>query len=153
MKKCKVFISYSEDSAEHIEKVETIANRLKTEGFTVYFYADAPLGTDMTDFMRKIESSDITLIIGTPEYKKRAYNKKSSGVSFEDRIISSVFMSEQREKIVPISFGDFESSFPAPYNKLKGMSMTGPTEGELDTLVCGLIKRHKENIKQKKSKR
>lgn len=152
-KKCEIFVSYSEDSPEHVARVGVVVKRLESEGFVVHFYEEAPLGTDMTDFMRKIGSSDITLIIGTPGYKDRAYNKVASGVSFEDRIISGVFMSVQREKLVPISFGSFDDSFPAPYNKLKGMSMTEPTESELDTLVAGLIKRYKENMKNQTSKK
>ena len=144
-KKCEVFVSYSEDSIEHIERISKVVHRLKSEGFTVHYFEDAPLGTDMIDFMRKIETSDITLVFGTPEYKDRAYNKVSSGVSYEDRILSSVFMTEQREKIVPIAFGDFNASFPAPYNKLKGMTLTEPTEKELDILVAALIRRFKEN--------
>lgn len=148
-RKCEIFISYSEDSQEHIAKIKKIVERLKSENFTVHFYEQAPLGTDMIDFMRKIETCDIALIIGTPGYKERAYNKNSSGVSFEDRILSDVFMSSQRDKIIPIAFGDFTSSFPTPYNKLKGMSLTGPTDAELDTLVSGLINRFKINSNQK----
>ena len=56
-------------------------------------------------------------------------------------------MTEQREKIVPIAFGDFNDSFPVPYNKLKGMTLTDPTEEELDILVAALIRRFKENKK------
>lgn len=144
-KKCEIFISYSEDSMEHIAKIEQIVERLQSENFNVYFYKDAPFGTDMVSFMRKIETCDIALIIGTPAYKERAYNKNDSGVNFEDKILTDVYMSEQREKIVPISFGSFEDSFPTPFNKLKGMSMSLPTKEELDVLVAGLINRYKIN--------
>ena len=148
-KKCEIFVSYSEDSLEHISKIEKIVERLQKENFNVYFYKNAPLGTDMISFMRKIETSDITLIVGTPSYRERAYEREDSGVSFEDRILADVYMSKQREKIVPISFGSFENSFPTPFNKLKGMSMTEPTEKELDTLVAGLINRYKINSSKK----
>lgn len=140
--KCTLFISYSEDSVDHVAKVQLIADRLKEEGFNVRLFADMPLGTDMVRFMREIESSDITLIIGSPEYKNRAYSKDDSGVSFEDRILADVFMSESREKIVPISFGDFETSIPAPFNKLKGMHIGGPTHEELTTLAAALMRKY-----------
>ena len=104
----------------------------------------------MIEFMRKIETCDIALVFGTPSYKDKAYNQKSSGVSYEDRILNSVFMTEQREKIVPIAFGDYGASFPAPLNKLKGMSLTDPTEEELDTLVAALIRRFIANQKTQK---
>lgn len=149
-KKCKVFVSYSEDSFEHIERIRKVVNRLESEDFIVHFFEDAPLGTDMIDFMRKIETSDITLVFGSPEYRDKANNKLKSGVSFEDRILSGVFMSEQREKIVPIAFGDIDKSFPSPFNKLKGMKLTGPTAEEMDALVAALIRRFIENKKQKR---
>lgn len=148
-KKCEVFVSYSEDSQELVSKIELIVERLQREDFIVYFYRNTPLGTDMIDFMRKIETCDIALIIGTPSYKDKAYNNNNSGVSFEDRILSEVYMSNQREKIIPIAFGDFKDSFPTPFNKLKGMSMTEPTKDELDTLVSGLINRYKVNCNKK----
>lgn len=148
--KCEVFISYSEDSPEHVEKLKRVVDRLDSEGFIVHFFEYAFLGTDMIEFMRKIETCDIALVFGTPNYKDKAYNQKSSGVSYEDRILNSVFMTEQREKIVPIAFGDYGASFPAPLNKLKGMSLTDPTEEELDTLVAALIRRFIANQKTQK---
>lgn len=149
-KTCEVFVSYSEDSFEHVEKIKKVVDRLDSEGFIVHFFEYALLGTDMIEFMRKIETCDIALVFGTPKYKDKAYKAVSSGVSYEDRILSGVYMTEQREKIVPIAFGDYSESFPAPYNKLKGMSLTEPTEEELDILVAALIRRFKESQKPSK---
>lgn len=143
--KCKVFVSYSEDSAEHVSKVKTIVDRLRYENFEVYFYEDEPFGTDMIKFMRNLNTCDIALIIGTPEYKKRAYEIDSSGVSFEDRILAGGFMSEHRDKIVPIAFGAFKECIPAPFDTLKGMSMQEITVNQLDTLVAGLMNRYIKN--------
>ena len=95
--------------------------------------------------MRKLEECDIAIVIGTDKYKDRAYNINYSGVSFEDRILCDIYMSDQREKIIPLSFGNFGDSFPAPFNTLKGMSLTIPTKKELDMLVSGLINRYKLN--------
>ncbi len=145
--KCKVFISYTEDSQEHVARVARIAERLKEEGIIVYYMEDLLLGTDLIEFMRKIRVSDITLIIGTTEYKKRAYSKNNSGANFEDRIISTVFMSDDREKIIPVAFGNFNESIPEPFSELKGMHMTIPTDEELDTLVAGVLKRYHSNKK------
>lgn len=148
--RCKIFISYSDDSTDHLEKIKTIAQRLESESFEVYFFEDAPLGTDMIDFMRKISTSDITLIIGSPNYRDKATRHLHSGVSFEDRIIADVYMSAYREKIIPIAFGSFDDCFPTPYNKLKGMKLNGPTTEELDILVCALIRRYKQNTQTQK---
>lgn len=145
--KCKVFVSYSEDSPEHVSNVKTIVDRLRHENFKVFFYEDEPFGTDMIKFMRNINTCDITLIIGTPGYLKRAYEIDSSGVSFEDRILASGFMSEYRDKIVPIAFGPFKECIPAPFDTLKGMSMQEITVNQLDTLVAGLMNRYVKNMK------
>lgn len=144
MKKCKVFISYSEDSEEHVKRVKRIADHLINAGMDVLFYGDALFGTDMIEFMREIKRSDITLIIGTEKYQKRAYDITKSGVSFEDRLLANEFMSDQRNKIVPIAFGDFEKVIPAPFNVLKGMTMTTVTNDELDTLTYGLMNKYKK---------
>ncbi len=145
--KCNLFVSYSEDSPEHVAKVKTIVERLRQENFNVYFYEDEPFGTDIIQFMRHAETSDITLIIGTPEYKRKAYEVNESGVSFEDRIIAGDFMSKNRNKIVPIAFGKFEECIPAPFDKLKGMAIFELTPQEIDKLVCGLINRFMKSRK------
>lgn len=137
--KCKVFISYSNDSFEHVSKIKIIVDRLRNEKFEVYFYEDEPLGIDMVNFMRNLKTCDIALIIGTPQYQKRAYEIDSSGVSFEDRIIADIFMSEDRDKIVPIAFGEFKDSFPVPFNTLKGMSIMELNNDRLDQLVVELL--------------
>lgn len=144
-RKCKIFISYSDDNTQHVNKVKIIVNRLHRENFEVYFYEDEPFGADMIRFMRNAETCDITLIIGTPEYRKKAYEKDESGVSFEDRIISGNFMSQNRNKIVPISFGNFKECIPVPFDTIKGMSLQSLDSHELDTLVSGLIRRYQEN--------
>lgn len=146
LEKCKVFVSYSEDNIEHVSKIKIIVDRLRSENFEVYFYEDEPFGTDIVKFMRNLNTCDIALIIGTPEYKKRAYEKDSSGVSFEDRIIASEYMSDLRSKIVPVAFGEFKDCIPAPFNTLKGMSIQEINVKQLDILVGGLMRRYIENI-------
>lgn len=141
-KKCEVFISYTEDSKEHIEKVKTIARCLQSMGMIVHYYGDTLLGTDIIRFMRQIKTCDIILIIGTEKYTERAYNVDASGASYEDRLISDVFMSDHREKIVPIAFGNFNDVIPAPFNTLRGMRMTKPTDEELNLLARGITNKY-----------
>lgn len=141
-KKCEVFISYTEDSKEHVKRVRQIARCLQGIDMVVHFYDDTLFGTDIVEFMRQIETCDIILIIGTEKYKERACDENKSGASFEDRMIADVFMSDYREKIVPVAFGDFNTVIPAPFNKLKGMSMTQPTDEELNILARGITKKY-----------
>ena len=142
MKKCSIFVSYAIDSELSQERVDRIVARLKAENFDVFYYEDEPFGTDLPKFMRRIEDSDITLIIGSESYKEKAYMDDSSGVSFEDRINSSIFMSDQRNKIVPVFFGEINDCIPKPFNTLKGMKMTNANDNELNTLVMGLINKY-----------
>ena len=147
MNPCTVFVSYSEENDEHLKKIQQVVERLKREGLTVYFYEEAPLGTDMIKFMRRIESCDIALIIGSSSYKQKAMEKPESGVSFEDGIFADIYQSKDREKIVPVVFGTFKDVIPVPFNKLKGMQFSSyPTNGEMDTFVAALINKHKNNL-------
>ena len=54
-------------------------------------------------------------------------------------------MSDHRSKIVPIAFGKFNEVIPAPFNVLKGMSITSVTEDVLDYLTLGLINKYIKN--------
>ena len=147
MKPCTIFVSYSEETIDHLEKIKTIVDRLRKEDFTVYFYEDAPLGTDMVRFMRRIESCDIALIIGSSSYRQKAMEKPESGVSFEDGIFADIYQSAKREKIVPVAFGSFKDVIPGPFNKLKGMQFSNyPTDAEMDSFVAALINKYKINL-------
>ncbi|MDR0752070.1 MAG: toll/interleukin-1 receptor domain-containing protein [Christensenellaceae bacterium] len=117
-----IFISYSEDSVEHIEKIRKISDKLKNGSYKVYFYADEPVGINNIKFMRNgIEQSDIILVIGTLKYKEKATNMEEGGVFFENNVISAVYMQNQYEKIVPIAFDKFSDSFPLPFSNNKGL--------------------------------
>lgn len=147
-RKCKIFISYTQGNEMHFERINTLVKRLKEESFNVYYYEDALLGTDMINFMRQINESDIILIIGASDYKERAYYKDESGVSFEDRLISDVFSSVDRTKIVPVAFENINDCIPAPFNKLKGMVFNNFDEEELELFIRALIKKFKSTINE-----
>lgn len=131
----KIFISYSEDSISHIKRIKKISDRLKAEGHNVFFYADAPLGTNNVDFMQNIENCDIIIIIGTPKYKEKAMKIKKGGVYFEENVIGASYMSEKYESIIPISFGEFSDSFPPPFNLNKGVHCKRVDTNFLNKLV------------------
>lgn len=117
----KIFISYSEDSPYHIKKVTRIAEHLEKEGYDVYFYEKAPLGTNNMEFMQKISQCDATIVIGTKQYKKKSTEIKAGGAFFEACVLSREFMNENYEKIIPIAFDEFNESFPEPFAVNKGM--------------------------------
>lgn len=144
MSPCKVFVSYSMEDDEHLKKIQLIVDRLQKEGFIVYFYENAPLGTDMIKFMRRIESCDIALIIGSPSYHQKAMEASESGVSLEDGIFADIYQSKNREKIVPVTFGTFKNVIPVPFNKLKGMQFSDyPTNAEMNSFMAAVINKYK----------
>lgn len=117
----KIFISYSEDSKPHIKKIARIVKHLENEGYTVYFYEDAPLGTNNYEFMQKIHQCDATIIMGTKQYKQKSSEIREGGVFFEACVLSREFMNKNYEKIIPIAFDEFNESFPEPFAINKGM--------------------------------
>lgn len=121
VKRIQLFISYSEDSPYHIKKVGRIVEHLEKEGYIVYFYANAPLGTNNMEFMQKINECDATIVIGTRKYKEKSTQIKSGGAFFEACVLSREFMNNNYEKIIPVAFDEFNESFPEPFAINKGM--------------------------------
>lgn len=121
MNNIQIFISYSEDSPYHIKKVERIVEHLEKEGYTVYFYAKAPLGTNNMEFMQKINICDATIVIGTKKYKQKSTEIRAGGAFFEACVLSREYMNSNYERIIPIAFDEFNESFPEPFAINKGM--------------------------------
>jgi len=136
--KGKIFISYSEDGPYHIKKIARIVEYLENEGYTVYFYENAPLGTNNMEFMQKINQCDATIVIGTKQYKKKSTEIRTGGVFFEACVLSREFMNSNYEKIIPIAFDEFNESFPEPLAINKGMRVKRVDEKFLRSLAIEL---------------
>lgn len=121
MSNIQIFVSYSEDSPYHIKKIERIVEHLEKEGYIVYFFEKAPLGTNNMEFMQKINQCDATIVIGTKQYKKKSTEIRAGGAFFEACVLSREFMNKNYEKIIPIAFDEFNESFPEPFAINKGM--------------------------------
>ena len=85
--------------------------------------------------MRNIFVCDLVLIMGTKKYRQKAVELKKGGVTFEDLIISTSFMTTHREKIIPIAFDSYEDSIPPPFNSNKGMKCQRVDNKFLETLT------------------
>lgn len=138
MERKKIFISYSEDSPSHVRKISRIAEHLEKEGYEVYFYDNAIWGTNLPVFMQKMEQCDAILVIGTKEYKRKSSEIPSGGVFFETCIMSSEFMSNHFEKIIPLAFDEFEDCLPKPFNSNKGMRVKRVDKYFLEKLTLAL---------------
>lgn len=110
----KVFISYSHDDEDHMKWVKKFVTDLRNGGgFMVLYDQDLEKGASLTRFMEKgIAESDRVLVIGTPEYKRKA--SSSTGVGFEEAIIGTEYLHNiDSTKFYPIlRRGSFSESFP-----------------------------------------
>lgn len=134
-KVCSVFISYSEDSPVYVKRIRKISDRLKNEGYNVYFYADEPLGTNIVAFMQNAVNCDVILVMGTKKYREKALEIAKGGVFFENLICSSLFLNRHYDKIVPIAFDEFAESFPPPLDTNKGARCKRVDNTFLNSLV------------------
>ena len=100
----KVFISYSWDNEDHKIWVKKLANKLIESGIeTLLDEYEIKIGDSFTQFMEKsIEESQYTIVVLTPDYKKKSTERKG-GVGYEQQIISGEIMSlKERNKFIPI---------------------------------------------------
>ena len=144
MEKKKIFISYSVDSTRHVNRVGRIAEYLETEGYEVYFYEKAKMGTNLPIFMQKIEECDVILLIGTEKYKEKSSKIKKGGVFYEFCILSTWFMNQNFEKIIPLAFGEFDEVLPAPFNSNKGIQVKRVDQSFLNKLGKALKEKFEE---------
>lgn len=122
-----VFISYSYDDHNHELWVKHFADTLKANGVKVLFDKDLPYGSDLSSFMvRSIQDADIVLVVGTPTYLQKTQQTETTGVRFEDVIITnSVMANIDTNKFIPIlRRGTYSGSFPLLLSHRKGIDFS-----------------------------
>lgn len=100
----KIFISYSWEEDEHKEWVRNLAARLITDGIdAILDQYDLELGDRLPEFMEQaIAKADYVLIVCTPVYKSKSYERKG-GVGYEGHIISGELLTQRNErKFIPV---------------------------------------------------
>lgn len=112
----KVFISYAWESAEHKEKIEALATRLRTEAGVDATFDDWDLkvGDPLTAYMENmIVNSDFVLMICTPTYKAKVDNRLG-GSGYEGNLIATnILYDNNRRKFLPILMdGSRKESIP-----------------------------------------
>lgn len=139
----KVFVSYSHDDADHIAWVSRFVKDLRNEGgFEVLYDQDLEKGASLPRFMESgISNSDKVLVIGTPEYKRKA--TVTSGIGFEEAIIGTEYMVDlDSTKFYPIlRRGTFSTSFPMILAGRNGDDFTDDSQYEenLKTVIRSII--------------
>jgi hypothetical protein len=107
----RVFISYSADSHEHVERVREFAARLKSDGIDARIDTDVDLDPPEgwpNYSQNQIEDADHVILICTETYRRRFDGKeqpdRGKGVTFEGRLIKQeIFDSQGRaKKFIPV---------------------------------------------------
>lgn len=122
-----VFISYSYDNHSHELWVKHFADTLKANGVKTIFDKDLPYGSDLSSFMLKgISDADFVLVVGTPIYFQKTQQCETTGVRFEDVIITnSVMANIDTNKFIPIlRRGTYSGSFPLLLSHRKGIDFS-----------------------------
>jgi fructose-1,6-bisphosphatase/inositol monophosphatase family enzyme len=111
----RVFISYSWDSDEHRAWVRKLAAVLDSEDDieTVLDQTELWAGKDLLKFMEKgLTETDRVILILTPNYAKKASDRKG-GVGYENLIITSqIFKQYPEDRFIPVLRGDPKTSIP-----------------------------------------
>src|SRR5215469_7563181 len=106
----RVFISYSHDSPEHMEKVLEFADRLREDGIdaSIDQYEVAPPGGWALWTAAQIRESDFVIVVCTETYQKRAEGReepdKGHGAIWESFLaIQQVYKAAVRDnKLIPV---------------------------------------------------
>src|SRR5690348_1576187 len=78
----KIFISYSHDSAEHVQKALRLSNRLRDDGIDSYIdqYQISPPEGWARFTMREVHEADFILVVCTETYYRRSLGYEEKGV-------------------------------------------------------------------------
>jgi len=124
----RVFISYSHDSLEHMERVKDFANKLRTHGIdsVVDRYFEDTLKIRWSAWMeQEIDAANFVLVVATPGYlhrQKPGEAESGGGVNWEGAIITEELYAGKglNSKFYAVYFGEGDrASIPL---KLRGFS-------------------------------
>ncbi len=115
----KVFISYSHDSLEHMDRVLDISDRLRVEGIdcTIDQYEMSPARGWAHWTASQIEDADFVLVVCTEIYMRRFKGKEQTGtglgVKWEGAVITQEIYSAEANntKFIPILFAKGDSTY------------------------------------------
>jgi len=123
-KTIKVFISYSQDSDKHKNRVLGLSERLRKDGLNCLidlYYSEGPIEGWPLWMQRKIQESDFVLIVCTKKYIQKLEcnenNETGHGVSWEGKLIYNelYFSKLQTKKFLPVIFDPSDKKYiPQP---------------------------------------
>ena len=116
----KVFISYSHDSRAHNEWVESLCNKLRSEGganATIDTYAIEELNNWNQLMVDGFEHSDKVIMVFTKKYKAKA-DKIETGTGFEVFLSTNILRDSKKSKkliFIKKSVGSYGESTPIQF--------------------------------------
>ncbi len=118
----RVFISYSHDSPEHMDRVLALADRLRSEGVDAQLdqYEGSPAKGWQLWMEDEIEAADFVVVVATETYERRRRGLeepgKGHGVRWEESIISQVLYdaAPHNETVLPVIF-EAGNEAPIPF--------------------------------------
>jgi hypothetical protein len=138
-KPARVFISYSRDSEEHIERVLQLSDQLRTEGIDsrIDRYEQAPTEGWPGWCVRQIEESEFVLLVCTKTYKRRfdglEVEGEGRGSTFEGRVILQAIFDDHaaNAKFIPVALSGKDVEFiPRVLRNFSFYNLARPREYE-----------------------
>lgn len=152
----KVFVSYSHDSQEHLDRVLRLSNKLRSDGIDAILdqYEESPAEGWPRWMDRGIETADFVLVVCTEIYSKRVSGSEvegvGNGIKWEGgliyqhlynaggknaKFIPVVFEKDSQQHIpLPLqgaTFYDADAEYEKLYSRLRGLGKTKPELGPL----------------------
>jgi hypothetical protein len=114
----KVFISYSDDSPEHMERVLQLSDRLRSEGVDCHTdqYEESPAEGWARWCDDQVEDAEFILVVCTDAYESRFRGRqepgKGLGVTWEGFVITQELYDQQgrNNKFIPVVFDSDDTS-------------------------------------------
>jgi TIR domain len=132
-----VFISYCRESNDHRRWVQAFADRLLLNGVKVIVDSlSLTLGESVTQFMESaIQSSDVVLLVCTPEYKRRS-DARQHGVGYEAELLAARRVRREQSFVPVLRKGDWFTSLPEWAAGLLGVDLRADSdEAEFNNLL------------------
>jgi hypothetical protein len=132
-----VFVSYSDDSPEHLERVRGLAGRLMRDGLKVVidFFQNVPKEGWPSWCERQVQQASKVLVVITSTYNERYYNgepsSKGLGAAFEALLIRQELDQSQgpSPKYRVVIFDDAEEKFiPGKLRSNKSYCLSDPND-------------------------
>ncbi len=115
----RIFISYSHDSPEHVDRVLALVDRLRAEGVDArldQYEVSPPQGWQLW-MEDEIEAADFVLVVATETYEQRRRGRQEKGeglgVRFEGAILSQTLYDQalHNESVIPVVFSSSDAAY------------------------------------------